>query len=197
MTSFLAKKWKIIFFSSPGCARELKLRPFDSEKKLHQAAVTVWFRKKLPVTVCFHSTSLYYKACTISLNDFFPKPILLAVFCAYENATNRGMHFFLHLLSINNIWQLSKKWLKYSFQNFLLFFVVLFWPCHIILNGLDANLLSQAKKSNHKCQVVHCTLLAHDQSSTAPAVWVRKIPKAHIFQLNEPYYSKILRLVSI
>ena len=33
MTSFWKKKLKIIFFSPPGGARELKLRPFDSESK--------------------------------------------------------------------------------------------------------------------------------------------------------------------
>ena len=51
MTSFLAKKKKIIFFSSPGCARELKLLPFVSESKTTSDCSNRFFSKKSPLKV--------------------------------------------------------------------------------------------------------------------------------------------------
>ena len=53
----LKKKSKIIFFSPPGGARELKLRPFDSESKTTSDCSNSLFSKKSPLAVCFHSTN--------------------------------------------------------------------------------------------------------------------------------------------
>ena len=47
MTSFWKKKLKIIFFSPPGGARELKLRPFDSESKTTSGCSNCLILKKI------------------------------------------------------------------------------------------------------------------------------------------------------
>ena len=53
----LKKKIENIFFSPPGDARELKLRPFDSESKTSSGCSnSLISKKKSPLTVSFHST---------------------------------------------------------------------------------------------------------------------------------------------
>ena len=47
MTSFSKIKLKIIFFSPPGGARELKLRPFDSESKTTSGCSNSLISKKI------------------------------------------------------------------------------------------------------------------------------------------------------
>ena len=53
MTSFWKKKLKIIFFSPPGGARELKLRPFDSESKTTSDCSNSLFSKKITLNSYF------------------------------------------------------------------------------------------------------------------------------------------------
>ena len=67
---FLRAKIENIFFLPDG-ARNLKLRPFDSESKtiIHQSTVTVCFRKKSPLTVGSHSTNTQNNTKFIKLFD--------------------------------------------------------------------------------------------------------------------------------
>ena len=61
MTSF-CKKFIIIFLSPPVCARELKLRQFDSESKSTSGCSnSVISKKKSPLKVCFHSHYWIYE----------------------------------------------------------------------------------------------------------------------------------------
>ena len=59
---FLSKllSLKIIFFSPPRSARELKLRSFDSETKYSSGCTYTLFSKKSSLTVCFHSTNIQF-----------------------------------------------------------------------------------------------------------------------------------------
>ena len=60
VTSFWKKKLKIIFFSPPGGARELKLRPFDSESKTTSDCSNSLFSKKITLNSYF---SFYHYYC--------------------------------------------------------------------------------------------------------------------------------------
>ena len=53
----LEKKLKIIFFSPPSAAGELKLQSFDSESKITSDCSNSLFSKKSTLTVTFHSTN--------------------------------------------------------------------------------------------------------------------------------------------
>ena len=55
VTSF-CKKMKIFFSRHQMALESLNYNHSTQNRKLHQAVVTVWYRKKSPLTVCFHST---------------------------------------------------------------------------------------------------------------------------------------------